>query len=271
MLPSFLCLDAPLVALGWAVLIGRENGAPHSATAPLALFLAVWTIYLADRLSDALRSENPEDLPPRHRFAKRNWRGLTALAFILIAILLSVFAPRLEREVYLEGAALGLLAVIYFLAFRVWRTPSRFPAKEFIIGLSFALGALVAADQFNLTAPTILIGIALTAIFLANCLAISLAESDYDSVSDPAAHFAQRPGSAKLPTALLIVSVLGSVGLFFLHGFQKTAASIVAGALFTAILIFRSGHESDHFQPIADAILLVPWVFLAFDLTGLGH
>ncbi len=182
-----------------------------------------------------------------------------------------MFAPRLADEIYLEGAALGLLAIGYFLAFRVWRTPTRFPAKELIIGLSFALGALVAADQFDFTPATLVIGLALTALFFANCLAISLAESEYDSVSDPVAHFAQRAGSTKLPAALLFLSVLGSVGLFFLHGFPKTAASVAAGAIFTTILIFRSGHESDHFQPIADAVLLVPWAFIAFDLAGSGH
>lgn len=258
----------PLVPLGWALLIDRENGPPGSAIAQTALFLTVWVLYIADRLFDTFRSNDLEKLPPRHRFARRHRRGLAAVGSILFVSLLTILVPKLDREILIAGIALGLLTLFYFLVFRLRRTPSRFPAKEFVIGLCFAIGVLIAARQLEISIPTALHAAALAPLFTANCLAISLAESGYDSVSDPAAHFAERPSSKKLPLALLILSLLAATALLFQTGFQNTAVSAILGAVLTASIVIRTSDNSDWVQPVADAVLLVPWLLIVYESTG---
>ena len=52
LLPSFLCLDAPLVALGWSVAVTFDSGGSTDTCIPklLILFFGVWSVYLADRI-----------------------------------------------------------------------------------------------------------------------------------------------------------------------------------------------------------------------------
>lgn len=252
-------------------MIGRENDSPFSWPGPLSLFLAVWCIYLLDRLFDAFRTEDPGDLPRRHRFARRNWRGLAALALFSPAIWLAFFAPKLPPQTLLIGSGLATLTAIYFVAFRFKRRISRFPAKETVIGVCFAVGVLAAAGTAEATAATLLCGLVLAALFTANCLVISLAERGYDSVADSAAHFAHRPPSSKLPFALLTGAIVGAILLLSFPAFQKVAVSAIAGAVLTFFVTHRSRNSPDTAQPLADAVLLVPWLVLGFDLTGLGH
>src|SRR3954451_15813809 len=55
--PNLLGLDAPLVAVVWQALFARTVHVTLFPAARLALALAVWAVYLADRLLDCASSE----------------------------------------------------------------------------------------------------------------------------------------------------------------------------------------------------------------------
>ncbi len=56
MFPNLLALDAPLIAVGLTQLVLKEQGAPTPHAAMWVMFVAVWGVYLTDRLVDVMRS-----------------------------------------------------------------------------------------------------------------------------------------------------------------------------------------------------------------------
>ena len=76
-----LSLDAPCIAALWTIFIARSFDVPLPWTAPLALALAVWMLYAADRLADAAAGQSHEE---RHRFHQRH-RVPFAVCWLLCA------------------------------------------------------------------------------------------------------------------------------------------------------------------------------------------
>lgn len=269
---SFPGLDAPLVALGWAALLSRERSGEIAWTAPIALFLAVWSIYLADRLFDAYRWRSRSAIPPRHRFARRQWRGLAALMCLLVALLLFRVAPRLDPATLVVGAILSLLTAAYFLCFRFISLRKRgsgsfpVPLKEITIGLCFSAGVILGSGAKQVSIDILILGTGLAALFTANCLVIALAEAEYDRANDPASHFAARQARFS-PAWLLVVPALCAPWLVFRTPHVLVGASMLAAAALTLLISTRTAKYADLTQPLADAVLLVPWLALAFDLA----
>lgn len=271
LLPSFLGLVAPLVALGWALLIATEKSSPLSWDAPLSLFLVVWFIYLADRLFDAFRADDPARLPPRHQFARLHWRLLGALMILPPTLLLTTLAPKLDRHIFIIGFDLALLTAIYFAVFRVRRIHVALPMKEITIGVAFAVGTFLAGGGSGAPVAIILCGAAMTALFTANCLIISLAERKYDSTIDPAAHFSSGTDSTKLPTLCLALAILLAGGALLFPDLRTVATTIIATTLLTFPILKKAPTAPDTTQPLADAVLLLPWITLAAKATLLGQ
>ena len=65
---NLVCLDAPLVAIGWQWLFAWsfDLSVPKGGTA--ALFLTAWLIYVADRLGDSLSIDLGRATSLRQRF-----------------------------------------------------------------------------------------------------------------------------------------------------------------------------------------------------------
>ncbi|MEX2578046.1 MAG: hypothetical protein WD342_03230 [Verrucomicrobiales bacterium] len=269
---SFPGLDAPLVALGWAALLSRERSGEIVGAAPMSLFLAVWSIYLADRLFDAYRLRSHSAIPPRHRFARRRWRGLAALMLLLVALLLFRIAPRLEPATLVVGAILSLLTAAYFLCFRFISFRKRksgsfpVPLKEITIGLCFSAGVIVGSGAKEVSTEILILGTGLAALFTTNCLVIALAEAEFDRANDPASHFAARR-AAFSSAWLLVVPALCAPWLVFQTPFVLVGTSTLAATALTFFISKRTARYADLTQPLADAVLLVPWLALAFDFA----
>jgi len=281
LLPSYLCLDAPLVALGWALALDADSPAGESGWArPAALFCCVWMVYLADRLHDASGPPPDADTPPRHRFAARH-RGLLLAILLAVGTGAALFVlPALERREFLAGFAVAGGTAFYFLAFRIVRRviPDRgapdpvasdenpgslVPWKESTIALCFAAGVFVAAGVVPGTPSTIVEAIALFLLFLANCLFISAAEAEHDATRDRTAFFAgDRSGGLLTLPALILAVVLAGVLIWPFAGVDRVSVSLaVSGlALLGGLPLARRRPHSA--QPFADAVLLAPWAIL---------
>src|ERR1700753_2638698 len=81
--PNLLSLDAPIVAVLWQALFVGSYRARFDPLASALLFIAVWTIYVADRVIDAWRDRDGE---ARHDFYRRNWKRVAPVWLIAMAM-----------------------------------------------------------------------------------------------------------------------------------------------------------------------------------------
>lgn len=266
LLPSHLCLDAPLVAVSWSVLLARSAGGLVHWPNQTGLFCAVWWIYLADRLYDVRKSSGQERHSLRHRFAERH-RKLLAGAIILATLGGIASAPFLKGIDWRIVAALVLGVTIYFFLFRLMKHLEILraaPLKEISIGFCFAISVFLTAGV-EITQASIGILVSLSILFLANCLLISMAEREEDAKTDPAAFFSQ-PG--KWPERALgavfflcWILVIGAVmRSSSLSPEAKRVIGISYGLALGGLVVIRSKMETlmTVSQPLADAVLLSP-------------
>lgn len=176
-------LDAPLIAVIWQHLLAYPRE-PHWTSAA-ALFCAVWSIYLLDRLMDAhaMRQFPEEVLPTRHRFSRRH---AALLRWLLGAVILAgVYAVQhLETNLVLAGIGLGLCAGLYLIGNQFLpECPAKHWSKEVVIAIIFAMGcalvSMVAEASWSLAVATIGLGV----IAWINCSQIAVFESEFDRLA----------------------------------------------------------------------------------------
>lgn len=264
LLPSFLCLDAPLVASGWSVAVTFDSGGSTDTCIPklLILFFGVWSVYLVDRIYDSYRLSEVRELTSRHRFAIRfrplMWTLLVTAAVAGLSQLINIKDPS-----YLyKGVILAAATAVYFAVFRL--VPNCWcrwiPSKEIVISLCFAFGVMLTADA---TGPSILNGIlalGLAGICLYNCLIISYSESAFDGQHDPQAFYALHP---ELPAPAWPGWISGIAGcLVFLNdgGLLVGSSLLISSAALHYLSRSIDRDKSAPFvQAAADALLLLPW------------
>jgi hypothetical protein len=266
LLPSFLCLDAPLVALGWAWLLAREGGGgrPWSLA---ALFLAVWVVYLGDRLLDASRRAGEPGLPPRQVWAQRRRGRLGMLLGLALVALLAGPLPRLGAGTLVAGLSLGAVTGLYFLVFRLSRRRARkrtasrlpLPAKEAAIGATFALGVAAGAGGGGWERLPWATVAALGMLFTGNCLLVARCEEASDALGDDASYFSKVGRRRWLPDWFLAAALVAGLALAWL---QPAASSLALVASAAASLVVARWPGTT--QALADAALLAPWLALAF-------
>lgn len=273
--PSLLCLDAPFIALGWAICLSQDLGGADregfSLWAGGALFLSVWLIYLFDRLLDVSRSGASIPLTPRHEWARRHrglLGGLFAAAFVFFPV---VVLPRLEEKTIVVGLAIGFFTGLYYVAFRFSRWYAvlgrEVPFKEITIALCFAGGILLVATPAVFSYGLISLVAGYLALFTSNCLLIARAERGIDRVADPAAYFSEEHSLAPragLPGWGAILAVAGGAATFLVEGeWLRSSLSLIVCGLVTWMLARRGEGDDRLTQPLADGIQLFPWMVLA--------
>jgi len=117
-----LSLDAPLVAVLWQEALSRAHHVKLLPGCNLALGLAVWLIYIVDRVLDGCGASRSEILSPRHAFYRRHRIWLIALVIpALAAWLLYVALWVIPADIMWRGAALAFLVGVYLLHYSVHR------------------------------------------------------------------------------------------------------------------------------------------------------
>lgn len=149
--PNLLSLDAPLVAVAWMWMLARALRVEYiQPSIWWVLPLAIWCVYVADRLLDVWTQPKMTEKSPRHVFHWR-WRwplvaGVVAGAVICIYQALYV----LPRSVFSAGLVAVMLCFFYFLLafFRGRGVPY---AKNFIAGMIFAMGVGIPVNAASST------------------------------------------------------------------------------------------------------------------------
>ncbi len=135
-----LSLDAPTIAAVWLLTFYYGEGARQHVREAIALFLAVWLLYVADRLLDARGASG--SLKARHHFHARHarkfvcvWVCVAPVAAVLLACLA---APVRSAWLWLSVPLLGYAVLVH-------KAGSRAVPKEWIVAAMFALATILPA------------------------------------------------------------------------------------------------------------------------------
>lgn len=135
---NVLSLDAPFVAVLWQTALAHCYRVQLLPGAQVSLFLAVWVIYMVDRVLDSSAPVEGGAFTARHSFYRRNRRlfcfAVIPAATILLALLSFLAIP---GAVMLRGASLSFVVAIYLLHFAARKHRALYLVGNFFI---FAIG-----------------------------------------------------------------------------------------------------------------------------------
>jgi len=250
-----LSLDAPTVAAVWAVFFAASFHVVLPWTAPLALALAVWIFYAADRLGDS--QHEASSLEDRHRFHAQHALGFfVAIGFALPTVLvLLVELPHAVRIAWLLLVIplIAYAAAVHWLKLRV--------PKEWMVGLFFATAIAAPCLLHEDKVAEWLCAAAFGILCWLNCVRIARAES---AATDPATAWAvEHFRSITLAFALANAAIA-----LFLPPARGVALALVAAALLLRGLDRLEPRVSAvRMRALADAALLTPlllWPLLRY-------
>jgi hypothetical protein len=184
-------LDAPTVAVVWALGFAWAARVKLPPWVPVLLALVAWTVYIADRLLDArngLRTGEIQRLRERHFFHHRHRKilGSLAVASACIAawIVFSLMpAGALERNSLLAAAAVAYFSGVH-TSRRLPQVLTPLLSKEFLVGVLFTAACVqpslsrAAAGPGEPPWPPIAVAAYFAALAWLNCQSIERWESE---------------------------------------------------------------------------------------------
>lgn len=263
---SFFCLEAPLVATGWSILLIRPDSVSDRHHLLAGLFLATWGIYLFDRLYDTRPGATILRQSARHRFA-RKYRTLLYFLFGVSAIGTIVCTLAFETTLPRGAVFVGFLVLLYFLVFRGLkqiRSISLLPCKEILIAVCFTEAVCLAADhrwQSDSWIPPVVFFL----LVLSNCNLISFREADEDRLADQSAffHTPKRSAIVWIFTPILLALAL-SLSIIPANPQYSAGLSGALAAVFLLLTWTRAKPALTH--AYADLSLCSPFLFLGITL-----
>lgn len=256
-------LDAPTVAVAWALAFAWAAGVRLPAWVPVMLALGTWTVYVGDRLLDArsgLRSGALDRLRERHFFHWSHRRVLIAMAVMTAATTTAIIIALMPVAIRERNSLLGVAALAYFSGVHSRRSAPAWLApvlsKEFLVGVLFTAGCALPTITRMWLAGTSHAALgwmlapvaAFAALAWLNCHAIERWEA------------AQR--TRVFTRAVLLACVSLMLAAVFAHA-QPRAAVLFAAAALSAILLALLDRLRTLLTPLtlriaADLVLLTP-------------
>lgn len=267
--PNLLSLDAPAVALAWLHIFSVTWKLFVPWEAYVALGLAVWIIYVADRLLDVSVAEATKaPLEARHYFHKQHMRWfLVAIAAALITAICLVVTS-MPMAIYKNLLIGGVLVGGFFgLSLISSRDEHESPLlKNILAGFTFAYGTAMVAHIYRpelrfmdlMQAPEFLLFAVLCVL---NISAIDLWEHSARS------HDEEVKASDEISLTLPVILLAGASVFLALRDQNDRSfyyAILVATGLLYALNRRRHTLSRATLRTLADVTLLVPWVLFGF-------
>ena len=254
-----LSLDAPTVAVVWCCAFAAFAGVSLPLYVPLALAIATWMLYVADRLLDVRQSRSTEILRDRHWFHDRHATLFLAGLAIAALLLTWIVARDLPHNVRGGELVLGGVVLIYFGAihFPLSRLAvlRQAPLKEIVVGIIFSFAVAIPTWASVRSIDLIVAVLGFAALCAINCLAIEIVEQ-------PARNLWTMLGVCSKSLLLLATLSFGSAALLSSTGQRFVFLSIALSALLLFSLCrLRNRMSSRTFRIAADAALLTPMLF----------
>ena len=262
-------LDAPAVAVVWALAFAWALGVHLAPWVPLLLACGTFTVYVGDRLLDAhraIRSQDLSALRERHYFHWRHRRSLISIASATAAIAVALIVDRMPAAVRDRNSVLAAAALAYFSGVHstarlpVWlrKLVSRKPvSKELLVGLLFTAGCVApAVARVHLIAWPFCVCFVLFAMLAwINCSAIESWES------------------SRIPSTVLPRTIVLGIAGFAASGFLASAnwrlSALACSAALSALLLSLLDRKRTAISPLtlralADLVLLTPILAVLF-------
>jgi len=253
-----LSLDAPAVAVAWALLFAKARGAILSTATIGALALAVWLIYLGDRVLDGWRTQESGELRARHMFSVR-YRALL-LGASAIALFAGVWLTRdrLNASEAKAGLLMAACVGIYMICVHAGgATAKRILPKEVTVGLIFAAGtALPIWSEGGFPHKAIISWLLFGLLCALNCVAIECWENRGMLTSPILAWANARIGGLAASIAVVAGMAHFSLGT---SGIVAEAIAAAAGLIFL-LDCARQRLSAAALRVLVDAALIVPAV-----------
>jgi hypothetical protein len=262
-------LDAPTVAVVWALGFAWAAGVRLPPWVLGLVALAVWGVYIGDRLLDArkgLRTGRLDGLRERHLFHWK-WRRILAPAAIAAAgaaaciAVLEMPSSAFERDSLVAAAAVVYLRRVHFGRWNSQKTQGRLwraVTKELLVGILFTAGcALPALNRAAGRPGVLLLPVAFfAALAWLNCSAIDRWEAPCGGSS----------ATRILFPAALITGAGGRAAALLFTSQPRAAILLLAGAT-SALLLALLDQMRSRLTPLAlrsaaDLVLLTPLAVL---------
>ena len=281
--PNLLSLDAPAVAMAWLFMFQKIwlQILPWGYYA--ALGLAVWGIYILDRIIDVkMLAPGDPRLGPRHDFHQRHLRVMSTVA--VLALLGSAFiagghisfGPMVDY-----GKPVIFLVVVFFSLTIFSKQDREIPhLRNLFAGLAFSYGTSMGAHMWSWK-PGIFdvvhqpFNLALSPEMLAFAILCTLNISaihfwEHSRFSGDVEQAAANDLSLTIP---LTVLAAGSIGLAVLDEESRSRpfyyAVLISSALLYVLNRIRANYSVDALRVMADAAMLVPLpVFIALSANS---
>jgi len=152
LLPNLLSLDAPLVAVAWLHVFSKTWRLYLPWAVYVSLALAVWVIYVADRLLDvSMLESNPSRLEPRHRFHRDHRKvfrfALAAAALTTVAMVVTMMPVAIFKYLLIGGVLVAGFFGLSMISTQDSQDVSH--TKNVIAGITFAYGTAVMAHLYR--------------------------------------------------------------------------------------------------------------------------
>lgn len=138
---NVLSLDAPIVAVLWQMALARAHRVVLMPQVHQALFLAVWLIYMLDRVLDGFSVQKGAQLSARHDFYRRHrWLFLLVIIPFGTMTLLLLATTAIPSGILWRGVSFSFIVALYLLHYA-----ARGNRPIYIIGnlLACGIGGLV--------------------------------------------------------------------------------------------------------------------------------
>ncbi|HEV2577377.1 MAG TPA: hypothetical protein VGU25_09220 [Acidobacteriaceae bacterium] len=264
-----LSLDAPSVACVWTIAVASAVGLHLPWTSPAAMFVAVWILYVADRLLDARSLDThhaPHDLEARHIFHHRHRRAFLA-GILISACLLSALLRTLDTHALRLYVLLATLLAAYFLLIHARPDTAHRLPKELAVGIFFPAAVFIptVARLPQLRLDLLPIAILLAATCSLNCLFLYAWEHPGPRTH---AHSSTRWATRHLVPLTCTIAALSLVYCLRSSALLSAPRSLIACILASSLLLLALHYLRRRLQPIhlralADLVLLTPLIPLA--------
>lgn len=228
----------------------------------ISLGLTVWIIYTADHLLDAYKIQRPASTE-RHRFHQQHFKKL--IVFLIVALVIDAIQLAFIRKVVLlEGLALAIIVIVYFLAHRYLKF-----FKEVIGAVLYSGGVLLIPWSVNngiaSTSQILLIAqFAMTALinlFLFSWFGLHQDEKDNHSSYATVMGYSATKYSIAI---LFFVQFFTSVIQFELGVYVLPAIILLLMNLLLLIIFLQKNffEVEDRYRLLGDAVFLLPIIYL---------
>ncbi|WOO42404.1 hypothetical protein [Rubellicoccus peritrichatus] len=258
--PNVLALDASLVGVGWLIALAQANGVQIGIAPAVVLGLSIWLVYIADRWLDVRKLPLAQLPTVRHQFIKRWAMPFFVLWLIILITDLFLAIRSLDRIQILSGLIVVFLALIHTVLSQI-QTRLSIP-KEARISLIYMAGVGTFLSNEPALWPGILVPLGLFGLLcFINCSMIAAKEIEFDATMGRQS-IANSSGLQIFQFQIIALFVL-FVGLFLPESLIETDGPVAGAAIgLTIIGIQEYNIKPELFRVLADAILLVPWLFL---------